>query len=118
MARNSTGEKFVVGSSDSLISIWDTREFICEKVLTNYQNVIHAVGFSYDDQLLACSTADKIIDIAHVQSGESVAQIECEEIVEALAWHPREFLLAYTEDLSKKTTREAETFIKVWGKKS
>jgi len=116
LTTTSNGDKFFVATTDSLVSMWDTREFMCEKTFTNYQNLISITGISHDDKLLAVSTNDKIIDIAHIESTESVATIKCDEVVDALAWHPKELLLVYTEDLSRQSTREAEQFIKVWKK--
>ncbi|KJE91395.1 transducin family protein/WD-40 repeat family protein [Capsaspora owczarzaki ATCC 30864] len=89
------GRFFATGSADSLVSIWDAYELICLRTVQQFDLPIRAIGFSHDSQFIASASEDKFIDISAVDNAESVYQIPVASLVNTLAWHPKEHILAY-----------------------
>ncbi|RXG59755.1 THO complex subunit 3 [Armadillidium vulgare] len=75
---------------------------------------VRTISFSHDGQLIASGSEDQTIDIAYVGSGERVAVINVAYPTFTLAWHPRQFLLAYACDDKDERDRDAGT-VKLWG---
>lgn len=78
---------------------------------------VRTLSFSFDAQYIAYASEDHFIDIvssliheavcqidtlivhqSHVQSGESVKNIECSAAMNTVAWSPRDYYLAYAGD--------------------
>jgi len=89
---------FAVGSADALGSLWDLEEMVCIRTFGRLSWPIRTLSFSHDSQFLALASEDHIIDIAHVESGASVFQISCDAAMNAVAWHPKQMILAYAGD--------------------
>jgi THO complex subunit 3 len=47
-----------VGGSDALISLWDTKEWLCVNTLTRMENPVRKVGFSFDGAYI-CGSSDE-----------------------------------------------------------
>ncbi|KAJ3063710.1 THO complex subunit 3, partial [Rhizoclosmatium hyalinum] len=93
------GRYFAVGSSDSLVTLWDLDELICLRTIGHLDMPIRSLSFSYCGDLIACSTMDdKVIEIAAVESGESLYSLQVGSTVDQLAWHPSKYIMAYVGD--------------------
>ncbi|KAJ3073838.1 THO complex subunit 3 [Podochytrium sp. JEL0797] len=66
---------------------------------------VRAMSFSFCGELLACAGSDdKFIEIASVETGESLHNLQVGSSVDTLAWHPSKYILAYSgEDVSGKS---------------
>lgn len=93
-----TGNYFAVGSADALVSIWSLPEMICTSTIARMEHPIRTVSFSFDGQLIAHASEEKTIDVSHVETGERVFEYSVASGVNALSWHPEEYLLAYAKD--------------------
>lgn len=102
---------FAVGSADSLVSIWNIPVgYMCLRTVARHETPVRTVAFSHDGNFLASASEDDFIDICDPVSSKRV----CEPIfvrapMNALAWHPKTYALAYAgdqEDLNKRK-REA-----------
>ncbi|CAL6419863.1 unnamed protein product [Bathycoccus prasinos] len=102
---------FAIGSADSLVSIWNIPVgYMCLRTVARHETPVRTVAFSHDGNFLASASEDDFIDICDPVSSKRV----CEPIfvrapMNALAWHPKTYALAYAgdqEDLNKRK-REA-----------
>ncbi|TNN61057.1 THO complex subunit 3 [Liparis tanakae] len=86
-----TGKHFATGSADALVSLWSVEELV--------------------------SSEDHFIDIAEVETGEKLWEVQCDSPTFTVAWHPKRPLLAYAcDDKEGKydSNREAGT-VKLFG---
>ncbi|VDO94427.1 unnamed protein product [Soboliphyme baturini] len=109
-----TGQYFAVGSTDALVSLWDTRHLTCLRTfdsmltanVTSCYEVfifrldwpVRAVSFSNDSTMLASGSEDLCIDVAYIETGEKVCEVKCESPTFTVAWQPQSYLLAYACD--------------------
>ncbi|KAF1741917.1 hypothetical protein MXB_3458, partial [Myxobolus squamalis] len=57
---------------------------------------VRALSFSFDGKILASASEDLFIDIALVDTSESVYELNCPGPTFTLAWHPSKYVLAYS----------------------
>lgn len=95
---NNSGDLFVVGSADSIISIWDYNELCCIRTLFRLNWPIRTLGLNYDGTIIASGSEDPFIDISMLLSGEPVFKLPVTAAVNTLAWHPSKLILAYAGD--------------------
>lgn len=93
-----------VGGGDSLVTLWDTTDWVCKHTLSNMSGGIHCLSFSFDGTYICGAhgmdkDGDKGIHVACAQTGETVHTIDTSHIVNVLAWHPLRYWLAYAGDL-------------------
>ncbi|KAI5730532.1 hypothetical protein M8J76_014714 [Diaphorina citri] len=93
-----TGKYFAVGSKDALVSLWDAAELTCIRTFQRLDWPVRAISFSHDGALIASGSEDLTIDIAHVESGKKVYDICIQAATFTVAWHPKQYLLAYACD--------------------
>ncbi|SPO25478.1 related to THO complex subunit 3 [Ustilago trichophora] len=95
-------------SSDSMISLWDSKEWFSQKMITSLTFPARAIGFSFDGELLAAAGEDAFITINATttatseksQGGDQVHKIALAAgtMINTLAWHPSKYVLAYAGD--------------------
>lgn len=59
-----------VGGGDALVSLWDTKDWICVNALTKVEGPIRSVGFSFDGTYV-CGSSDESTDIEIVSTTSS-----------------------------------------------
>ncbi|KAI9674757.1 MAG: hypothetical protein M1817_001661 [Caeruleum heppii] len=93
------GRYLAVGGSDALVSLWDTREWVCKAALSGMTGPVRSVGFSFDGSFV-CGGSDEGtgVEIAHVESGEYVHSLPTTHPAPCVAWHPSRYWLAYSGD--------------------
>lgn len=109
-----TGKYFAVGSADALTSLWDVDELCCLRVMSRLDWPVRTVSFSHDSKLLASASEDHFVDIACVESGEQVCDVKLDSASFSIAFHPKQYLLAYACDDKREDSRDAGNF-KVFG---
>ena len=102
---------FAIGSADSLVSIWNIpADYICLRTVARHETPVRAVAFSHDGKFLASGSEDDFIDICDPITSETVCKpIFVRSAINALAWHPKVYALAYAaerEDLNKRKREE------------
>uniref|UniRef100_F6U8Y9 THO complex subunit 3 n=1 Tax=Xenopus tropicalis TaxID=8364 RepID=F6U8Y9_XENTR len=112
-----TGKYFATGSADALVSLWDVDELVCVRCFSRLDWPVRTLSFSYDGKMLASASEDHFIDIAHVETGERICEVQCESPTFTVAWHPKKYLLAFAcddKDGKYDNSREAGT-VKLFG---
>ncbi|KAK4519805.1 uncharacterized protein ATC70_010047 [Mucor velutinosus] len=93
-----SGNYLAAGSADGSVSLWDMESMNCIRAFGKLTHPVRTLSFSFDAQYIAYASEDHFIDISHVQSGESVKNIECSAAMNTVAWSPRDYYLAYAGD--------------------
>ncbi|SAM03480.1 hypothetical protein [Absidia glauca] len=93
-----TSNYLAVGSADALVTLWDVKTSVCLRTFSELSWPVRTLSFSYDGQYIASASEDSFIDISHVESGQSVHHVECAAAMNTVAWHPRDYYLAYAGD--------------------
>lgn len=109
-----TGRYFATGSADALVSLWDAEELACLRVFSRLDWPVRTISFSFDGKLLASASEDLLIDIGHTETGEKITDIPVESSTFTVAWHPKQYLLAFACDDKERDSRSSGS-IKVWG---
>uniref|UniRef100_A0AAQ6ANC9 Anaphase-promoting complex subunit 4-like WD40 domain-containing protein n=1 Tax=Amphiprion ocellaris TaxID=80972 RepID=A0AAQ6ANC9_AMPOC len=112
-----TGKYFATGSADALVSLWDVEELVCVRCFSRLDWPVRTLSFSHDGKMLASASEDHFIDIAEVETGEKLWEVQCDSPTFTVAWHPKRPLLAYAcDDKEGKydNNREAGT-VKLFG---
>lgn len=100
-----TGKYFAMGAADAIVSLWATEELMCYDTVVRLDWPIRALAYSHDSAYIASASEDMFIDIADVKTGSCMAQIKTEVATNAVAFHPKELVLAYGGDDPKGTVR-------------
>ncbi|WWD00423.1 hypothetical protein V866_007336 [Kwoniella sp. B9012] len=96
LAFDPQGRYLAVGGQDALLSMFDTRDWICERTFDVCSAAIRHIAFSYDGEYIALGGDDTYIAIVSVYSGATVAKLPVHGMVSSLAWHPKLNWLAYS----------------------
>ncbi|XP_071793248.1 THO complex subunit 3-like [Asterias amurensis] len=111
-----TGKYFATGSADALASLWDVEELVCLRTFARLDWPVRTLSFSYDGKMLASASEDLAIDIANVETGEKITEVQCESPTFTVAWHPKRHLLAFACDDKDKYNRDRDAgTIKLFG---
>jgi THO complex subunit 3 len=84
-----SGKYFATGAADALASLWDVKTLSCLRTFSRLEWPVRTLSFNHDSQLLASASEDHFIDIAHIETGEQVAQIKCDTSTFTISWHPK-----------------------------
>ncbi|XP_001380890.1 THO complex subunit 3 [Monodelphis domestica] len=112
-----TGKYFATGSADALVSLWDVDELVCVRCFSRLDWPVRTLSFSHDGKMLASASEDHFIDIAEVETGDKLWEVQCESPTFTVAWHPKRPLLAFAcddKDGKYDSSREAGT-VKLFG---
>ncbi|WEW61560.1 hypothetical protein PRK78_007051 [Emydomyces testavorans] len=99
-----TAQYLAVGGGDSLISLWDTTDWICKRTVTSVGGgAVRGISWSWDGRFIvgACDEADCAgvgLEVFHAETGDSVFTVatDAAHVVPAVAWHPSRYWLAYS----------------------
>jgi THO complex subunit 3 len=108
------GRYFATGSADALVSLWDAEELACVRVFSRLDWPVRTISFSHDGNLLASASEDLTIDVSDIDTGEKISEISVDAPTFTVAWHPKQYLLAYACDEKDSSRRDAGN-LKVWG---
>ena len=65
---------------------------------------------------MASASEDLVIDLAHVETGQKVAEVPCDSPTFTVAWHPKKYYLAFAcEDKDKYNPDRDAGIIKLYG---
>ncbi|XP_014257168.1 THO complex subunit 3 [Cimex lectularius] len=103
------GRYFATGSADALVSLWDVKDIACVRVFTRLDWPVRTLSFSHDGALLASASEDLFIDVSEVETGLHVTDIPVEAPTFTVAWHPKQYLLAYACDDKESYDRNRDT---------
>ncbi|KAM3568382.1 hypothetical protein VYU27_009493 [Nannochloropsis oceanica] len=95
-----THQHLALGSADGLVSIWGLEELLPLRTMDRFNTAVSSLDFSYDGRWLAVGSEDSSsIDVTEVASGKQLALLKTEGGVNALAWHPKACLLAWSHEM-------------------
>eukprot|EP01134_Creolimax_fragrantissima_P003350 CFRG3350T1 len=107
-----------VGSVDTQISLWDLKEMASLRTFNYHPNTVVSLSFSFCGNYLAsASDESKMIDIVHMDAGESIHQIEADGMCGRVAWHPSKHFLAYSANRSREERNSSQGDLQVFGYK-
>jgi len=102
------GSCVAVGGGDSLVTLWDTTDWVCRATFSGLGSAVNHLGFSFDGTYIATGgptmgidkdkDAEKGLEIVHVESAEVVHKFDTVNAVGAVAWHPLRYWIAYAGD--------------------
>ncbi|KZF22325.1 WD40 repeat-like protein [Xylona heveae TC161] len=93
------GKYLAVGSSDALVTLWDTQDWVCKHSLGAMVGAVRSVGFSFDGSFIVGGSDEGTgLEIAHVETGEYVHTVQTAHPAPCVAWHPSRYWLAYSGD--------------------
>ncbi|WRT64915.1 uncharacterized protein IL334_001854 [Kwoniella shivajii] len=96
LAFDPQGKFLAAGGQDALLSMFDTRDWICERTFDVCTAAIRQIAFSNDGEFIALGGDDNFIAIVSVYSGATIAKLPVYGMVSALTWHPKKNWLAYS----------------------
>ncbi|CAD6446585.1 51319b20-4d52-458a-bfc4-64a41ed8ab0c [Sclerotinia trifoliorum] len=86
------------GGSDSIIALWDTTDWICQRTLIDMIGPVRSISFSFDGSYIVGGSDEGTgLEITHTETGEHVYTVKggpCPVV----AWHPNKYILAYVEN--------------------
>eukprot|EP00128_Syssomonas_multiformis_P018851 Colp12_sorted_trinity150504_noHs@18672 len=97
------GKYFATGAADAVVGIWDAHELVCVRTLNKLEQPVRSLSFSHDGQLLGSASEEPVIEIAYVETGETVCRLDTNGAVSGIAWHPSKLLLAYCTDANSES---------------
>ncbi|GAA6062368.1 hypothetical protein JCM10212_004214 [Sporobolomyces blumeae] len=91
------GRYLCAGSNDTVVSLWETKEWTCVASMGSHDDPIRACRFSHDGAFVASSCGDSEIIISEVPSLKKLYSIPISggSLCDTLAWHPTKHVLAY-----------------------
>ncbi|KAL2756151.1 hypothetical protein ACRALDRAFT_1081871 [Sodiomyces alcalophilus JCM 7366] len=93
-----TARYLATGGYDSVISLWDTTDWICQKTISNLTGPIRSISFTFDGSyIVGGSEEGSGLDIFHVESGDRAHTIKTARASPVVAWAPTRYCLAYVD---------------------
>ncbi|KAF2145501.1 uncharacterized protein K452DRAFT_315734 [Aplosporella prunicola CBS 121167] len=98
-----TAAYLAIGGSDAIITLWDTKDWICQRTLTNMTGPVRSVSFSFDGSYIVGGSDEGAgLEIAHVETGEYIHKVETPAPTPCVQWHPSRYVLAYSDPAGLK----------------
>ncbi|ROW11053.1 hypothetical protein VMCG_01091 [Cytospora schulzeri] len=96
------------GGTDSVICLWDTQDWICQRTFTDMVGPVKSLSFTFDG-FYVCGGSDEGtgIEVYHCDSGERVHTFKTASPSPVVAWAPTRYMLAYS-DLGQLRIIEAQ----------
>ncbi len=86
------------GGSDSIIALWDTKYWICQRTLIDMVGPVRSMSFTFDGSyIVGGSDEGPGLEIAHVETGEYVQSVKTMAPCPIVSWHPSKYHLAYSD---------------------
>ncbi|KAF4510496.1 hypothetical protein G6O67_002376 [Ophiocordyceps sinensis] len=93
-----TARYLATGGSDSIISLWDTTDFICQRTLSGMAGPVRSTSFTFDGSyIVGGSDEGNGLDVFHVETGEQVHTFKTAGSCPVVAWAPTRYCLAYSD---------------------
>lgn len=93
-----TARFLATGGSDSILALWDTTDWICQRTLIDMVGPVRSISFSFDGSfVVGGSDEGSGLEIAHTETGDYVHNLKTAGPCPVVAWHPSRYWLAYTD---------------------
>ncbi|KAK4144655.1 WD40-repeat-containing domain protein [Dichotomopilus funicola] len=91
-----TGRYVATGGADSIIGLFDTKDWICQRTISRMVGPVKCLSFSFDGSYLVAGCEEGSgIEVTHAESGELIHTFKTAGPCEAVAWSPTRYCLAY-----------------------
>ncbi|KAK3941864.1 THO complex subunit 3 [Diplogelasinospora grovesii] len=93
-----TGKYLATGGSDSIIALFDTKDWICQRTVTRMVGPIRSISFTFDGSYVVggCEEGSGL-EVTHTETGEHIHTFKTAGPCEAVAWAPTRYCLAYSD---------------------
>ncbi|KAH6895186.1 WD40-repeat-containing domain protein [Thelonectria olida] len=93
-----TGRYLATGGSDSIIALWDTTDWICQRTITRMVGPVRSLSFTFDGSyVVGGSDEGSGLEISHAETGEHVHTFKTAGSCPVVAWAPTRYCLAYSD---------------------
>ncbi|KAM7223511.1 THO complex subunit 3 [Rhypophila decipiens] len=93
-----TGRYLATGGADSIISLFDTKDWICQRTVTRMVGPVKSISFTFDGSYVVggCEEGSGL-EVTHTETGKHVFTFKTAGPCEAVAWAPTRYCLAYSD---------------------
>ncbi|KAF5321642.1 hypothetical protein D9619_000576 [Psilocybe cf. subviscida] len=95
LAMDPRGKYLASGGFNSIINLYDLRNWIAVRSITVCDHGINDLNFSFDGEYLAVANEGNYIDICAVETGDSLHRIPALAPSPTVSWHPSKYAIAY-----------------------
>lgn len=116
-----TGRYLATGGSDSIIALWDTQEWICQRTITTMVGAVrsisthratrlplfpltttplltHIAGWTFDGSYIVGGSDEGTgLDVTHAETGDKIHTFKTAGACPVVAWAPTRYWLAYSD---------------------
>ncbi|KAK3311334.1 WD40-repeat-containing domain protein [Chaetomium strumarium] len=93
-----TGRYLATGGADSIIALFDTKDWICQRTVSRMVGPVKSISFTFDGSYVVggCEEGPGL-EVTHTETGEHVHTFKTAGPCEAVAWAPTRYCLAYSD---------------------
>ncbi|VUC36167.1 unnamed protein product [Clonostachys rosea] len=93
-----TGRYLATGGSDSIIALWDTRRWLCQRTITSMVGPVRSISFTFDGSfVVGGSDEGSGLEVTHTETGEKIHTFKTAGSCPVVAWAPTRYWLAYSD---------------------
>ncbi|KAK0754098.1 WD40 repeat-containing protein [Schizothecium vesticola] len=93
-----TGRLLATGGGDSIVALFDTKDWLCQKTISNLHGPVRSISFTFDGNYIAAGCEDAPgIEVVSSESGDHVHTFKTATPSPAVAWAPTRYCLAYSD---------------------
>lgn len=93
-----TGRYLATGGSDSVIALWDTTDWICQRTIASMAGPVRSISFTFDGSyLVGGSDEGSGLEICHAETGDLVHSYKTAGPCPIVSWAPTRYCLAYSD---------------------
>jgi len=91
-----TGRYLATGGADSIISLFDTKDWICQRTVTRMVGPVKSISFTFDGSYVVGGCEEGTgLEVTHTETGDHVHTFRTAGACETVAWAPTRYCLAY-----------------------
>lgn len=99
-----SGRYLATGGSDSIIALWDTTDWICQRTLTHLEGPVRSISFTFDGSYICGGSEEGSgIDIIHTETGDRVHSFKTVGPTPVVSWAHTRYVMAYSDAGSLRT---------------
>ncbi|KAK3906204.1 WD40-repeat-containing domain protein [Staphylotrichum tortipilum] len=93
-----TGRYLATGGADSIIALFDTKDWICQRTVSRMVGPVKSISFTFDGSYVVggCEEGSGL-EVTHTETGDHVHTFKTAGPCEAVAWAPTRYCLAYSD---------------------
>lgn len=94
-----TGRHLATGGADSVVALFDTEDWLCQRTVTRLLGPVRNISFTFDGSYFVggCEDGGSGLEVIHTETGELIHTAKTAGSCETLAWAPTRYCLAYSD---------------------